>query len=186
MGAAERYDFQTSGAAGTSGSDRAFSAALVEATTLLKGRAMMLAGDGPLSDDFVQATFERALRATHRPPPLEVRPWLARILRNVAIDHWRTAAVRHSCELDPETTPAPTTSEEPRWWHEVDADAVARAARQLPGTFRRLFLLRLEGLSNNDIARRLGLKPSTVATRFFRGRALMQRALADACAPQVP
>lgn len=179
MGAQRTGEFRTGArvATGHEGPDRRFNQALSSSLCMLRGRALMLAGHGPLSEDFVQATFERALRAVHRPPVHEMHPWLVRILKNVAIDHWRSAKVRQSCELDPECTPAPFTAEEPEWWHELDAAALAGAARTLPRTFRRLFLLRLEGISNNEIGRRMGLKATTVATRFFRGRPLMQQAL---------
>jgi len=185
MGAEKAHDLQalTSANAGNEGLDPEFNSALVKSIALLGGRALMLAGDGPLSEDFVQATFERALRAAHRPPVKEVQPWLARILKNVAIDHWRSAAVRRSCQLDPDCTPAPLPVEEPAWWREVTAVDLERAAQKLPQTFRRLFLLRLEGRTNNQIARRLGLTATTVATRFFRGRSLMQRALASSYQP---
>src|SRR5690348_6913507 len=98
MGAEQTADLRACARPGTSheGSDRNFNQALVGSIRLLRGLALMLAGDGPLSEDFVQATFERALRAVHRPPVNEVQPWLVRILKNVAIDHWRSAGVRRS------------------------------------------------------------------------------------------
>lgn len=145
----------------------------------------MLAGDSALSEDFVQTTFERALRAQQRPAAREIQPWLMRILKNVAIDHWRSAAVRQSCALDPERIAAPSGDTTP-WWRELDASELAEAARQLPETFRRVFLLRLDGRSNLEVARQLQLNATTVATRLFRARRLMQRALAASRRAQDP
>jgi RNA polymerase sigma factor (sigma-70 family) len=180
---AERQHLQTLAETdtGEGGCDDRFFAALLAARTLLLGRASMLAGDGSLAEDFVQMTYERALRACHRPPFRDLQPWLLRILRNVAIDHWRSAAVRQSCELDAERTATPPAAAPRPWWHDLELADLQRAANDLPPTFRELFLLRLAGCSNNEIARRLGLTVTTVGTRFFRGRRWMQRALAVSC-----
>ncbi len=159
-----------------------FAAALCANLGLLGARALMLAGDAVLAEDLVQTTFERALRARHRPPTHEIQPWMMRILKNVAIDHWRSAAVRQSCELDLDRAAAVSPDDKATWWHDLGLDDVARAAKELPATYRALILLRIEGCSNSEIARRMGLKVSTVATRFFRGRTLLQKRLAAACA----
>ena len=50
--------------------------------------------------------------------------------------------------------------------------------RALPEGYRRVLELKcVEEESNREIARRLGLKESTVATRILRGRALLAEAL---------
>ena len=50
--------------------------------------------------------------------------------------------------------------------------------RALPEGYRRVLELKcVEEESNREIARRLGLKESTVATRVLRGRALLAEAL---------
>jgi RNA polymerase sigma-70 factor (ECF subfamily) len=159
--------------------DEQFTTAVCATIGLIKGRALMLAGDPALSEDLMQATFERALRARHRPPPCEIEPWLMRILKNAAIDHWRSATARPWCELDAERAAQPPSDEEPAWWCDLELADLERAAHRLPNTFRRIFLLRIQGCSHNEIARLLGLKVSTVATRFFRGRRLMQEVLAE-------
>src|SRR5690606_6724459 len=56
--------------------------------------------------------------------------------------------------------------------------ALERAVDRLPTAYRVVFVLRdIEGLSVQDTATALGIRPATVKTRLFRGRALMRRAL---------
>ena len=63
--------------------------------------------------------------------------------------------------------------------HPVDAYRyLVGLIRALPEGYRRVLELKcVEEESNREIARRLGLKESTVATRVLRGRALLAEAL---------
>ena len=67
--------------------------------------------------------------------------------------------------------PAPETGE-------TDYRYLVSLIRALPESYRRVLELKcVEEESNREIARRLGLKESTVATRVLRGRTMLAAAL---------
>jgi RNA polymerase sigma-70 factor (ECF subfamily) len=131
-------------------------------------------------DDLVQETFLRVhrglgdLRAAER-----VAPWVSRLARSVLVDHYRRHRPTEALDVDvaaPEGPPA--------------LDATPMVASWLPGfvaglpeTYREAVRLsELEGLSQREVARRLGLSPSGARTRVQRGRAKLREALLACCA----
>ena len=113
------------------------------------------------------------------------RAYLRSIVRSVTIDHLRREHRRESASLDTpvedgdttlgELLPAPEDLEQSL----VDSeclDLVQRAVRELPERFREpLVLYYREGLSQGDIAERLGIPKNTVTTRIHRGREQVKR-----------
>lgn len=85
------------------------------------------------------------------------------------IDSYREKLMRGS---DPELADATVARDQLR---QLLEDAIAK----LPDDFRSVFVLReIEGLSSAAVAEILALPEATVKTRLFRGRRLLQRALA--------
>jgi len=63
-------------------------------------------------------------------------------------------------------------------------DLVERATDSLPDVYRSVFVARvIEGLSIEETAELLGVRPETVKTRLHRARALVRKALDDQIGP---
>ncbi|HEX6884953.1 MAG TPA: sigma-70 family RNA polymerase sigma factor [Planctomycetota bacterium] len=131
------------------------------------------------ADDLVQETWLAALRSGH--DPLEARPWLASILRNLARGLRRARGRSREREEQVARVEAlPSTAE---LIERLDAEQrLARELASLREPFRTTLLLRFhEGLTAEEIARRQGLPAGTVRWRVKRGledlRARLERAL---------
>lgn len=63
-------------------------------------------------------------------------------------------------------------------------ELVERATDSLPDVYRTVFVARvIEGLSIEETAELLGVRPETVKTRLHRARALVRKALDDQIGP---
>jgi RNA polymerase sigma factor (sigma-70 family) len=136
-------------------------------------------------DDLVAETFTVAFgrRASYDTAYADARPWLYGIATKLIWRH-RRDEVRHLRAVARlHEGPAP----------EPEADAVAgrvtaqalrgdllSALAQLPAAQRDVLLLSASGLTHEEIARALGIRPGTVGSRLFRGRRTLQRALGGA------
>jgi RNA polymerase sigma-70 factor (ECF subfamily) len=130
--------------------------------------------------DLLQDAFERALRS--RPPVrdgLDLRRWLLRVMRNSHLDQRRRAAVHGRTCLDIETLAHPVSPDEPEppVWTRVEIEEVAAALPALHPPLRNVFALHMNGHDTPAIARKLSLRPATVATRLFRARRDLRRRL---------
>lgn len=122
--------------------------------------------------DLTQDVFLRVSRtAIPQVPDGELRAWLFRIARNLALDHHR----RHRQEpllITPAFDPAGAPSQE------VDA-AVHEALASLPDLDRDVFLMReMAGLGYDEIAKACELTPDAVRSRIHRTRLLLRSRLA--------
>jgi RNA polymerase sigma-70 factor, ECF subfamily len=119
--------------------------------------------------DLTQDVFVRVSGAAiPQAPDGEVRAWLFRIARNLALDHHR----RHRSE-------GPVAGENIRpASQEVDA-AVNEALAALPDLDRDVFLMReMAGLGYDEIARACELTPDAVRSRLHRTRLRLRQLLA--------
>jgi RNA polymerase sigma-70 factor, ECF subfamily len=122
--------------------------------------------------DLTQDVFLRVSRtAVPQAPDGEVRAWLFRIARNLALDHYR----KHGRQ----PTPASLMHEESRPpSQEVDA-AVKEALDALPDLDRDVFLMReMAGLGYDEIGRVCDLTPDAVRSRIHRTRLQLRSRLA--------
>jgi RNA polymerase sigma-70 factor (ECF subfamily) len=122
--------------------------------------------------DLTQDVFLRVSRAAvPQAPDGEVRAWLFRIARNLALDHHR----RHQRQ------PVSATSQREAVQlpsQEVEA-AVNEALRSLPELDRDVFLMReMAGLGYDEIARACELTPDAVRSRIHRTRLQLRARLA--------
>ena len=129
-------------------------------------------------DDLVQDTF---LRIHARLPELRdadrLAPWVFRVSRSVLVDRARRLRPTEALEVepvDPEAFPEPDATAVVASWLPAFVDALPERYREA------VRLSELEGLSQAEVARRLGLSPSGARSRVQRGRALLREAL-DAC-----
>jgi RNA polymerase sigma-70 factor (ECF subfamily) len=154
------------------------------------GLGLRLCDDPDKAQDLVQETFLRALKSWSgfdgRSKP---STWLYTIASRACqrMERRRAGEPRHMSSLEQllptgETTvvDVPATDETPAEW--VEREDVVRAVRaaihSLPIHFRLpLVLKEIEGMSVEDVARVLGIKPATVKTRLHRARLLVREAL---------
>ena len=139
--------------------------------------ARRILGDAHDAEDAAQAVFVVLLR---RAPELVDHPnligWLHRTATHVALTAREAAAARARREGHelPETAPAPRPETAPEWAPHLDA-----ALSELPDRYRMpMLLVHGEGLTQHQVAARLGVSPGTVASWLSRGRERLRAALA--------
>lgn len=100
--------------------------------------------------------------------PRAIGGWLARIARNRAVEHYRSA--KPGDEL-----PAEVRGRDER---KSEAVEVLDAIRRLPEAYRETLVLRLvEGMTGNEIADRTGLTPESVRVNLHRGMEMLRKQL---------
>jgi RNA polymerase sigma factor (sigma-70 family) len=134
----------------------------------LRALAATLVSDAASAEDLVQDTWLVALR---RPPRSDrpLRPWLSRVVRNLASNRRRAEGRRTEHELDARLPSAPRPAEE--IVGELEAQrALVEALLQLEEPLRSTLVLRYyRGLDASQIARRQGVPAGTVRWRLKRG-----------------
>jgi RNA polymerase sigma-70 factor (ECF subfamily) len=133
--------------------------------------AYRVLGDRQQAEDATQQTFVQAWRAastfeTGRDPA----PWLATIVRRVAIDMQRSAARRPSTSLEDASAGEPALITMPPSAESVwEAWQVRAAVEELDPAEREIVRMQhLEGYSHSEISDRLGVAIGTVKSRSFR------------------
>ena len=88
-----------------------------------------------------------------------LKAWVTRIAVNEALQY-----LRQQCR-----------------WSPIDSDApLPELIQQLPPGYRAVFnLFAIEGLSHKEIARQLGITPSTSASQYFKARAMLARMIKE-------
>lgn len=122
--------------------------------------------------DLTQDVFVRVSRTSvPQAPDGEIRAWLFRIARNLALDHFR----KHGRQ--PAAAPVVVEGSRPPS-QEIDA-AVNEALAALPDLDRDVFLMReMAGLGYDEIARACDLTPDAVRSRIHRARLQLRARLA--------
>jgi RNA polymerase sigma factor (sigma-70 family) len=130
-------------------------------------------------DDVVQEVFVSALRNLHTlDSPEAFAPWLHRIARNACIDHLRRVSreevsidsyLLDGAEVRPMRLPAPSIHGHVA--RKEDLDHLRQAFGELPESQHQALVLReLEGLSYDEIGRRLRMSRPAVESILFRAR----------------
>jgi RNA polymerase sigma-70 factor, ECF subfamily len=140
------------------------------------------------AEDAVQAAYARAFtNLSAFRGEARISTWLGRIVVNEALG--RTRRERPSVPIDALkpipaaeiiSFPLANLSSDPErsMAQQQIRHIVERAIDELPEGFRTVLVARLvEGMSVEDTAELLGLRPETVKTRLFRARALLRNSL---------
>jgi RNA polymerase sigma-70 factor (ECF subfamily) len=140
------------------------------------------------AEDAVQAAYARAFTglAAFR-GEARLGTWLGRIVINEALGRVRrerptlsidALETLHAAEVIPFPTASASPDPEQRMAQHQIRQILERAIDELPEPFRLVLVARLvEGMSVEDTAELLGLRPETVKTRLFRARALLRGSL---------
>ncbi|WP_297871746.1 RNA polymerase sigma factor [uncultured Oscillibacter sp.] len=132
--------------------------------------ALRLLGDPGRAEDAAQQTWFQLLKRWDRVSALpwsETEGYVVTTAKNCALDILR--ADRRTVAF-PEDWDPPAREE-----HQEEYDYLVSLIRALPEHYRRILELKcVEERSNREIARRLGISESTVATRVLRGRAMLR------------
>ncbi len=135
--------------------------------------ARWLVREPAVADDVVQEAFLRALRY-HAGLRGEAKPWLLRIVRNVAYGTLtaRRTAAETSVVLEDENGPVdPASDPEAALERKQALDCLDGRLAALPAEFRECLVLReLEALSYREIAEVTGVAIGTVMSRLWRAR----------------
>jgi RNA polymerase sigma-70 factor (ECF subfamily) len=138
--------------------------------------------DPASAEDILQEVFvkiQRRLGELRDPARLE--GWIYLITRNAIIDHYRR---RKPTEEVPETLAAETSGPDGDGDSEVEElkAAFRRMIFSLPEPYREaLVLTELEGLTQQQLASRLGISLSGAKSRVQRARAQLKRMLDECC-----
>jgi len=108
-----------------------------------------------------------------------VAPWVYRIARNTIVDFYRRRAARPSGDVDASDLAA----DEPESEDGPDLDAWMRGAiKELPEKYREaVTMTEIEGVTQVEMAKRLGLSVSGAKSRVQRGRAMIKEMLLACC-----
>ncbi|ETA72388.1 MULTISPECIES: RNA polymerase sigma factor [Mesorhizobium] len=142
------------------------------------------------AEDVVQEAYVRAFAnlAAFR-GDASLATWLSRIVINEALGRLRkrrrTVAMPESPEAQVIRFPLNPSDDPERTMAQRQILAlVERATDSLPDIYRMVFVARvIEGLSMEETADLLGVRPETVKTRLHRARALLRKALDDEIGP---
>ena len=117
------------------------------------------------AEDAAQETFASLAVALRGTPPRELRPWLARVARNAAIDHARRRRVNPSAEPELHERHAVATATD------AELETVIAGLRELPESQRTALLMReLAGHSYQEIAGLLETDEEAVRGLIARAR----------------
>jgi RNA polymerase sigma-70 factor (ECF subfamily) len=165
--------------------------------------AVSVMGDASEAEDVLQESYVRAFYAfaTYSGAG-SLGAWLARIVRNEAIDRVRSRDSRRShvaieADLGGQSGENETNVANDPLQALTDPQALAanadlrrlleRAIQRLPEQFRSAFVLReVEGLSVDETAEYLGIPPATVKTRDHRARNLLRTYLSENIDATIP
>jgi RNA polymerase sigma-70 factor, ECF subfamily len=158
----------------------------------LYGYAVVLSRNRTQSEDLVQETCLRALRAMQRlRPDSNIKSWLFTILRNIWLNQLRQSRAANEVSdshlgeaienqaVDPAKNPYAT------YISNIEHEEVRYAIEQLPLEFREIILLReFEELSYQEIAALLDCPLGTVMSRLARARSKLRDLLLVAAPSQ--
>jgi RNA polymerase sigma-70 factor (ECF subfamily) len=151
---------------------------------VLLAAARKLVDDADAAGDLVQEAFVRVLASEGWARIEAPRPYMLRMMRNLAIERLRRARVARFDQLS-QLEGFEVPDDAPDAYRVVvgrqQMAALNAALKRLPERCRRVFVMRrIEDQSPGEIARRLGVSVSTLEKRLARAHRLIAQALVPA------
>lgn len=144
---------------------------------------LYLVGEPSAAEELCQETFASALVSLRRfDGRASFSTWLRGVGHNLVRKHWRSKARRgRAYSRLGSGSPTSDPSADPEGHHLQDrqAEVLAAVLEELPDSLREVFVMRdVQGLSPEEIAARLGLRPGNVRVRANRARNRIRAELA--------
>jgi RNA polymerase sigma factor (sigma-70 family) len=166
--------------AARAGSDAAFEALFRRYRDRIKAHVWGMLGDEGRAEDVAQEAFISALRRLRATDQTIVfKPWIYQIARNACIDHLRRLKRTDEISIDSEDfgpshegrLSQGVSGTESTVSQREDLDNLRQAFGGLPDSQHKVLVLReLEGLSYEEIGRRMNLSAPAVESMLFRAR----------------
>lgn len=136
--------------------------------------------DERAAEDIVQEVLVKAYTSQETlKEPSKLRPWLYQITRNTIIDYFRSQ--RPSVTIPDELVHEDTREADNRAQREL-ARCLVPLLDELPKPYRQaLRLAEFEGITQREVASRLGLSLSGAKSRVQRGRKMLREVLLKCC-----
>jgi len=151
----------------------------------LRRYARSLLRDRDSADDLVQDVCVRVLAKPRRLQGDDELAYLVRTLRNTFLTSRRAASRRPRADVDLEQVAAADPRADRRPERSAETREVFGAIAALPTDFRlALVAVDIAGLSYAEAADVLATREATIATRLFRAREQVARALREVPAPE--
>lgn len=132
----------------------------------LRRAALAIVGSPERADDVLQDAYLKVHAASPLTAVAQPVGYCFRVVRNLALDHWRRAAFESelmTCEEEAEHVPSPQACPERQAISRQYLAIFDRALRELPAQARQVFeLYHLGGLTQRDIGRQLGVSVGLV------------------------
>ena len=155
--------------------------------TELSGRVRRFVGsrinDPATADDVTQDVMLKVQSQLHDLPPQDKLPaWVFRIARNAVIDHYRSRAVRAHADIAEHEPVADAGEPEQDVVVRELTPCLRRMVEQLSEPYREATKLAdFEGLTQQEVADRLGISLSAAKSRVQRARQQLREMLLDCC-----
>lgn len=127
---------------------------------------LRLTGDGDTADDIAQEAFVRLLRQSL--PEAEAKPWLFAVATNLVRDGARKTSRRERILAIVRPAPAGASPPDALVERNERVAVVREALDRLKERDRRLLLMREEGFTYEEMARAVGVAPTSVGTLLAR------------------
>lgn len=137
-----------------------------------------------IAEDLAQETLLKAARSLGRSHVGNLQAWLFRVASNTVADHFRGSRDQVEWREDAhgETTSEGALTVEEGVLRQVVADYVRGVVNELREPYREALLLtEYEGLSQPELARRLGISLTCAKSRVQRARAEVKRTIEQCC-----
>ncbi len=150
-----------------------------EYATALHGFIQSRVDNADIADDILQNVFLNIhTKIDSLKEASKLRPWIYQIARNAIIDHYRS--LKSHIEL-PETIIEPEKDNVETARQEIER-CMLPLIRNLPDTYREAVMLsEIEGMTQKQVAEKLGLSLSAAKSRVQRGRIMVKDMLNDCC-----
>lgn len=145
----------------------------------LRAFIMSRVADDATSDDILQNVFIKMHSGlTSLKDETKIRSWLYQITRNAMIDHYRSQ--KPVAELS-NSLPQPTTDPADKATREL-TDCLLPMIQRLPEIYREVMKFsELQGMTQAEVAKMMGISASGAKSRVQRGRVLLKEMLTECC-----